>query len=237
MKKIFLSLIIVACFASAAFSQPANCTNPVSITVPFAQNGPGTFCFVTSCLGTSINSYNGTTIQINGVDFSNKYCDGVYNCTYPALMNGMYYVYYISTNQYAHFEINGSACSGGTVTTAPTPVATTAPTGAPGAGQVWINPSSQTVNTGATATIQIHANTGSTALGAFGFTITYPSNMFTLGTITDMTSAGLNLTNNTTTAGTIITAGFNATGITASTDISLISITLTANSTDRKSVV
>jgi len=76
-------------------------------------------------------------------------------------------------------------------------------------------------------TLDIHANTGSAALAAFGFTITYPSNLMSFGTIAEIAS-GLNLTNNTTVAGQIITAGFNTSGVAGSSDLSLIRITLNA---------
>jgi hypothetical protein len=228
MKKIILAVLVLSCLAGVAFSQPANCVSPTAISVPFAKDGTGEFCFSTPCLGATINSWNLDLLEINGVNYTNKYCDGVYNCgAWPALMNGLYYIHYKSSVSWGHFEITGS-CTG-TVTSAPTAVPTVGPTAAPGVGQTWINPVSQTVNAGATVTVDIHVNTGTTALGAFGFNVTYPTNLLTFVSIAEVAS-GINLTNNTNTAGTIVTAGFNATGVTGSSDIDLIKITFTAAS-------
>jgi hypothetical protein len=112
----------------------------------------------------------------------------------------------------------------------PTAVPTVAPTATPGPGSVtvFISPSSQTVNQGGTVTVEIHMNTTSD-MGAFGFTVTYPSNLLTFGSIAEIAS-GLNLTNNTGTAGQIVTAGFNANGIAGGSDVALIRITFTASS-------
>jgi len=230
MKKIFLALMVLACFAGAAFAQPANCVSPTSITVPFTKDGAGEFCYVSTCMGSYINSWNMDKVEINGVDFTNKWADGVNGSVWPAPINGNYYIYYKGSFAWSHFEMMGT-CSGATA--APTPVGTTAPTAAPtsvppaGVGQVSISPASQSVTSGTAVTIEIHANTGTTALGAFGFTVTYPTSLFTFGSIAEIAS-GLNLTNNTNTAGTIITAGFNANGVAGSSNLSLIRITLNA---------
>jgi hypothetical protein len=104
------------------------------------------------------------------------------------------------------------------------------PTPGGSVGDVWINPASLSVAKGATVTIEIHANTGSSALAAFAFTVLYSKNLFTYISIAEVVT-GLNLTNNTNTDGIIITTGFNANGITGSSDLALIRITLTASST------
>jgi mannan endo-1,4-beta-mannosidase len=77
--------------------------NPVtsSITAPFTYDGTGTFCWQSSNLGTYINSWNLTTLSINGTNFTNLY---VAAGSYPAKINGYWYVSYNSTVTYGHFE-------------------------------------------------------------------------------------------------------------------------------------
>jgi len=121
-------------------------------------------------------------------------------------------------------DINGSSLgtgngTGSTVTindpgtVSPTGVPTSAPTPVDvSAAAVWLFPASQSVNGGSSFTIEIHANTGSAMLGAFGFTVTYPSNMIAYSSIAEITS-GLNLVSNTTEPGKIVVAGFSIAGV------------------------
>ncbi len=116
-------------------------------------------------------------------------------------------------------------------TMAPTAGPTAVPTSTPvagAAGRCWISPASQTVDAGSAVTVEIHADTGTSPLGSFGFTVTYPAGMFSAGSIAEMTP-GLNLVTNTSTEGTIMIAGFNASGIPGSTDLKLVRITLYAS--------
>lgn len=79
------------------------CTNPIPATVPFTRNGVGDFCWVTSGTVSFINSWNMQQVQINGVDFTNKWANAL-----PPRINGNYYIHYVATVAWAHFEINGS---------------------------------------------------------------------------------------------------------------------------------
>jgi hypothetical protein len=72
-----------------------------TITAPFPYDGAGTFCWQTSNLGNYINSWNLASLTINGVDFTNKY---VSSSSYPAKINGFWYVSYTSTVAWGHFE-------------------------------------------------------------------------------------------------------------------------------------
>jgi hypothetical protein len=72
-----------------------------TITAPFTHDGAGTFCWQSSNLGSYINSWNLTTLTINGVSELNLY---VASGSYPAKINGYWYVSYNSTVAWGHFE-------------------------------------------------------------------------------------------------------------------------------------
>jgi hypothetical protein len=81
---------------------PGACS-PVTatITAPFTRDGAGTFCWQTSNLGSYINSWNLTSLTINGVDFTNQYAS---SSSYPARINGYWYVSYTGNFPWSHFE-------------------------------------------------------------------------------------------------------------------------------------
>ncbi|MGC1377167.1 MAG: hypothetical protein WA821_13130 [Anaerolineales bacterium] len=72
-----------------------------TITAPFTQDGAGTFCWQSSNLGTYINSWNLTSLTVNGVNETNVY---VAAGSLPAKINGYWYVSYNSAGSYGHFE-------------------------------------------------------------------------------------------------------------------------------------
>jgi hypothetical protein len=88
---------------TATATQGPGACSPVTgtITAPFEQNGSGTFCWQTSNLGNFINSWNLTNLTINGVDFTNKYAS---SSSYPARINGYWYVSYTGNFPWSHFE-------------------------------------------------------------------------------------------------------------------------------------
>ena len=77
--------------------------SPVSSTImaPFTFDGSGVFCWQSSNLGAYINSWNTTSVTINGVNATNLY---VAAGSYPAKIGGFWYVAYNSTVSWAHFE-------------------------------------------------------------------------------------------------------------------------------------
>ena len=77
------------------------CTPTSTITAPFSFDGAGTFCWQASALGAYINSWNTTSVSLNGVNATNLY---VASGSYPAKINGFYYVSYNSNVAWAHFE-------------------------------------------------------------------------------------------------------------------------------------
>jgi lysophospholipase L1-like esterase len=72
-----------------------------TITAPFTQDGAGAFCWQSSNLGAYINSWNLVSLTVNGVNETNLY---VASGSYPAKINGYWYVSYNSTVSWGHFE-------------------------------------------------------------------------------------------------------------------------------------
>ena len=72
-----------------------------TITAPFTYDGAGTFCWQSTNLGSYVNSWNATSITVNGVNVTNIY---VASGSYPAKINGFWYVSYNSSVAWAHFE-------------------------------------------------------------------------------------------------------------------------------------
>ena len=81
----------------------AGACSPVTstITAPFTQDGTGTFCWQSTNLGTYINSWNTTSVTLNGVNVTNLY---VASGSYPAKINGFYYIGYTGNFAWSHFE-------------------------------------------------------------------------------------------------------------------------------------
>jgi hypothetical protein len=72
-----------------------------TITTPFTFDGAGTFCWQASSLASFVNSWNTTSVTINGVNATNLY---IASGSYPAKVNGFYYVGYNSSVAWGHFE-------------------------------------------------------------------------------------------------------------------------------------
>ncbi len=79
------------------------CANPTTITVPFAHDGAGEFCWVTSGTINFINSWNMRLIEVNGVALTNQWVSG---SSLPPRINGNYYIHYIGDYGWSHFEAN-----------------------------------------------------------------------------------------------------------------------------------
>lgn len=72
-----------------------------TITAPFTFDGAGTFCWQSSQLGSYINSWNTSSVTINGVNATNLY---IASGSYPAQIGGFWYIRYNSTVTWGHFE-------------------------------------------------------------------------------------------------------------------------------------
>ncbi len=72
-----------------------------TITAPFTYDGAGAFCWQSSNLGAFINSWNLTSLTVNGVNYTNVY---VFTSSLPAKINGNWYVSYNGPYAWSHFE-------------------------------------------------------------------------------------------------------------------------------------
>jgi mannan endo-1,4-beta-mannosidase len=86
-----------------ATTPPGGACSPVTatITAPFTKDGAGAFCWQSSNLGAYINSWNLVSLTVNGTNYTNVY---VASGSYPAKINGNWYVSYNSTVAWGHFE-------------------------------------------------------------------------------------------------------------------------------------
>ena len=77
--------------------------SPVSstITAPFTYDGVGAFCWQSANLGSYINSWNTSSVTINGVNITNLYMAAG---SYPAKVGGYWYVAYNGPYAWSHFE-------------------------------------------------------------------------------------------------------------------------------------
>jgi hypothetical protein len=126
-KRLFIGItIMVVMLATSIGITPAGaasvCGPATSISVPFAKDGAGDFCYVASSLCGYINSWNMTTLEVNGTAYTNLYVAG--NAIAP--LNGSYTIHYVGPYPWSHFEIGGT-CSGGGATNTP-PASTNTPT-------------------------------------------------------------------------------------------------------------
>ncbi len=82
---------------------PGSTCSPVTstITAPFTYDGTGTFCWQSTNLGAYINSWNLVNLTVNGVNLTNVYVPA---SSYPAKINGYWYVSYNSSVAWGHFE-------------------------------------------------------------------------------------------------------------------------------------
>ena len=133
--------ILLATYFSAPYAARAAaiCTPATAISAPFAKDGAGDFCWQTTSLCAYINSWNLTTLEVNGTAYTNLYTTS----STIAPVNGTYTIHYVSTVAWGHFEIAGN-CSG----SGPTPTGAMTATPVPGASLTR----TPTQGTGPTAT-------------------------------------------------------------------------------------
>jgi cellulose 1,4-beta-cellobiosidase len=84
------------------------------------KDGAGDFCYVATSLCGYINSWNMTTLEVNGTAYSNLYVAA------PSIapVNGTYTIHYVGPYAWSHFEIGGTC--GGVTPVPTTPVGPTA---------------------------------------------------------------------------------------------------------------
>jgi hypothetical protein len=83
------------------------CGTSTPITLSFSHDGAGEFCWVTSDDIAWFNSWNMATVEINGVDFTNKWSNSP-----PPKTDGKYYIYYNGSFPWSHLEIAGTKSAG-----------------------------------------------------------------------------------------------------------------------------
>jgi lysophospholipase L1-like esterase len=77
------------------------CSSATTVAPPFTKDGVGESCLVSASLGSYVNSWNLSTLDINGANLTNKWAN---SSGWPAAINGKYYIYYRSTVAWGHFE-------------------------------------------------------------------------------------------------------------------------------------
>jgi len=123
---IVVAVLLVVVVASVAIAlRPVAaatvCTPATAITVPYTKDGVGDVCLQATSLCGYVNSWNLTTLEINGTAYTNVYIAG----SSVAPLNGGYTIHYVSTVAWGHMEIAGT-CGAPVATTVVPPVATTA---------------------------------------------------------------------------------------------------------------
>ena len=110
-----LVIVLVATIGIGSASAQTVCSPATAISVPFTKDGAGTFCYQASSLCSNINSWNLTTLTINGANYTNIYVPS----SSIAPLNGGYTISYSSSVAWGHFEIVGSPCGAGATSTPP----------------------------------------------------------------------------------------------------------------------
>lgn len=129
---------------TAAFEQDipdGDCSNPLSVTLPFTQDGAATTCFFTDGDINYINSWNMQVVEVNGVDFTN-----VWSNSMPARQDGGYYIYYEANVGWAHLEVDGTDDDN-------PPVTYTLSTQVSGTGSVSLSPAGGVYEEGTVVTL------------------------------------------------------------------------------------
>jgi cellulose 1,4-beta-cellobiosidase len=175
-----IALLVVVLVAYFGVSTPASaqtvCSPATAISVPFVKEGVGDLCWQAASLCNNINSWNMTTLQVNGTNYTNLWVAS----SAIAPLNGSYTIRYVSTVAWSHFDISGP-CSGGNPTntpSGPTRTPTRTPTNTPPSGplpdlvitsvvpapQGWTGGCATNLNMGVNVTIR---NNGTANAGAF----------------------------------------------------------------------
>lgn len=118
-----LALTVLFILLAGWFGVPINnaraatvCTPTSTVGSPYSRDGVGDVCFQTASLCSYINSWNLTTLEVNGTVYTNLYVTS----SSIAPLNGMYIIHYVGTYTWSHFE-SGGTCT----TTGPTNTPTT----------------------------------------------------------------------------------------------------------------
>ena len=132
LKRFSLALIVLSVLLTTVVGLSANkahaatvCTPTSTVGSPYAKDGVGDVCFQTASICSYVNSWNVTTLEVNGTAYTNVYTTS--NTIAP--LNGMYVIHYVSTVSWGHFETGGTCAA-----TGPTPTPTVGASNTPTAG-------------------------------------------------------------------------------------------------------
>lgn len=123
-----LVFMLVTVIGVRGVSAQSVCSPATAISVPFTKDGAGTFCYQASSLCSYINSWNLTSLSVNGTNYTNIYVSS----SSIAPLNGVYTISYSSSVAWGHFEIAGTPCGAGATNTpssGPTATRTSTPFG------------------------------------------------------------------------------------------------------------
>jgi len=99
-----LTVLVVLAVGFLAVTKPASavtvCSPATAVSVPYAKDGVGDICVVATSLCTYINSWNLTTLEVNGASYLNTYVAS----SSIAPLNGTYTIHYVSAVAWGHFE-------------------------------------------------------------------------------------------------------------------------------------
>jgi len=93
--------------ATTTTTAAAGCTcdsgcDGTAISPNFSQNGSGQYCWQATS-GTYINSWNLAKLEVNDTDYTNTF---TFTSSFPAKIDGVWYIYYNSSVPWGHFELN-----------------------------------------------------------------------------------------------------------------------------------
>ena len=109
-----------------------DCSEPVSIDLPYSKDGVGQYCWVTDGNIDYVSSWGMDVVEINGVDYTNDF-----SFSMPPKIDGQYEIYYEAQLPWAHLEIAGTSPSDDN--SCSNPVAIDVPFSQDGTGQYcWI---------------------------------------------------------------------------------------------------
>jgi hypothetical protein len=99
-----------------------------------------------------------------------------------------------------------------------------------GPGGAWTVPQTQSVANGSTCVLEIHANTGTSLLTAYGMEVTFDSAILNIASSSDVVAmpTGFLSAKNISISGKVLVSGFDIQGKGPSTDLGLFQITFTA---------
>jgi endoglucanase len=78
-----------------------SCENPVPVALPYYHDGDGEYCWSIEGDVEFVNSWDVELLEINGVDLSNHWVSGA---NLPPKINGRYFVHFIGSLAWSHFE-------------------------------------------------------------------------------------------------------------------------------------